>query len=94
MKGVDKAVERQQSVNATQTQKDVRSNPGSEIEIENMFKIDGMRMTQDKLRDSTTMPKPGLRKNKLVAKYGTNFRYLGIVNNGIDRVSSGMKMLK
>ena len=31
------------------------------------------------------MPKPGLRKNKLVAKYGTNFRYLGIVKKGIDR---------
>ena len=33
------------------------------------------------------MPKPGLRKNKLVAKYGTNFRYLGIVKNGLDRVT-------
>ena len=33
------------------------------------------------------MPKPGLRKNKLVAKNGTNFRYLGIVKNGIDRVT-------
>ena len=33
------------------------------------------------------MPKPGLRKNKLVARYGTNFRYLGIVKNGIDRVT-------
>ena len=32
------------------------------------------------------MPKPGVRKNKLVAKYGTNFRYLGIVKNGLDRV--------
>ena len=33
------------------------------------------------------MLKPGLRKNKLVAKYRTNFRYLGIVKNGIDRVT-------
>ena len=33
------------------------------------------------------MPKPGLRKNKLVAKYGTNFRYLGIVKGGLDRVT-------
>ena len=33
------------------------------------------------------MPKPGIRKNKLVAKYGTNFRYLGIVKNGLDRVT-------
>ena len=41
---------------------------------------------QDK-QDGKIMPKPGLRKNKLVAKYGTNFRYLGIVKNGIDRVT-------
>ena len=33
------------------------------------------------------MPKPGTFKNKLVAKYGTNFRYLGKVKNGLDRVS-------
>ena len=33
------------------------------------------------------MPKPGIYKNKLVAKYGTNFRYLGIVKNGLDRVT-------
>ena len=33
------------------------------------------------------MPKPCLRKNKLVAKYRTNFSYLGIVKNGIDRVT-------
>ena len=82
---VGKAVERQQSVDATQTQKDVRSHPGNEIE--NVFKIDGTKMAQDKPRDGNIMPKPGLRKNKLVAKYGTNFRYLGIVKNGIDRVT-------
>ena len=81
------AVERQQSVDATQIQKDVRSNPGSEIEIENVFKIDSTKIAQDKPRDGTIMPKPGLRQNKLVAKYGTNFRYLGIVKNGIDRVT-------
>ena len=48
LKSVDKAVERQQSVDTKQTQKDVRSNPGSEIQIENVFKIDGTRMAQDK----------------------------------------------
>ena len=32
------------------------------------------------------MPKPSIRKNKLVAKYGTNFRYMGLVKNGLDRV--------
>ena len=47
----------------------------------------GTRMAQDKPRDGKITPKPGLRKNKLVAKYGTNFRYLGIVKNGIDRVT-------
>ena len=62
-------------------QKDIRSNPGDEIE--NEFKTDGTRMAQD----GKITPKPGLRKNKLVAKYGTNFRYPGIVKNGIDRVT-------
>ena len=33
------------------------------------------------------MPKPGVRKNKLVAKYGTNVRYMGIVKNGLARVT-------
>ena len=33
------------------------------------------------------MPKPGIYKNKSVAKYGTNLRYLGIVKNGLDRVT-------
>ena len=44
-------------------------------------------MALDKPQDGKIMPKPGLRKNKLVAKYGTNFRYLGIVENGLDRVT-------
>ena len=77
-------MDRQPPVDATEVQevqKDVRSNPGDEIE--NEFKTDGTRMAQD----GKIMPKPGLRKNKLVAKYGTNFRYLGIVKNGIDRVT-------
>ena len=81
---VNKAVDKEQPVDATEAQvvqKDVRSNPGDEIE--NGFKTDGTRMAQD----GKITPKPGLRKNKLVAKYGTNFRYLGIVKNGIDRVT-------
>ena len=85
---INKAADRQPPVDATQVQeaqKDVRSNPGDEIE--NAFKTDGTRMAQDKPKDGKIMPKPGLRKNKLVAKYGTNFRYLGIVKNGIDRVT-------
>ena len=49
---INKAVDRQPPVDVTEVQKvkkDVRSNPGSEIEMENVFKIDGMRMAQDKL---------------------------------------------
>ena len=82
---IDKAVGSQQSVDMTKTQKDVRSNPGDEIE--NVFKTDGTRMALDKPRDGKITPKSGLRKNKLVAKYGTHFRYLRIVKNGIDRVT-------
>ena len=33
------------------------------------------------------MPKPGIRKNKLMVKYGTNFRCLGKVKNGLNRVT-------
>ena len=48
---------------------------------------------QDKARDERVTPKAGIRKNKLVAKYRTNFRYLGIVKNGLDRVMVGMSIL-
>ena len=43
-------------------------------------------MVQNEVHDEKVMPKPGIRTNKLVAKYGTNFRYMGIVKNGLDRV--------
>ena len=59
MNQINKAVDRQPPVNATEVQevqKDVRSNPGDEIE--NEFKTDGTRMAQD----GKIMPKPGLRK--------------------------------
>ena len=36
---------------------------------------------------NTIGPKQGTYKNKLVAEYGTNFRYLGMVKNGLDRVT-------
>ena len=36
---------------------------------------------------NTIAPKQGTYKNKLVAEYGTNFRYLGKVKNGLDRVT-------
>ena len=39
------------------------------------------------------MPKPGIRKNKLVAKYRTNFRYMTIVKNGLDRVMVVMSIM-
>ena len=75
------AVDRQQPVDATEVPRDVRSNPGNEID--NVYNSDSTEMAQD----GKITPKPGLRKNKLVAKYRTNFRYLGIVKNGIDRVT-------
>ena len=31
--------------------------------------------------------KPGTAKNKLFPEYGTNFRYIGEVKNGLDRVT-------
>ena len=74
---INKAVDKQQPVHATEVQKDIRSSPGDEIVN------DGTKMAHD----GRITPKPGLRKNKLVAKYGTNFRYLGVVKNGIDRVT-------
>ena len=62
-----KAVDRQPPVDATEAQKDFRSSPGDGIVN------DGTKMAHD----GKITPKPGLRKNKLVAKCGTNFRYLG-----------------
>ena len=78
---MDKSVEKQIPVEATEENKEVRSNPGDESG--NEAKTDGTKLAQDNKKT----PKPGHRKNKLVAKYGTNFRYLGIVKNGIDRVT-------
>ena len=74
---ISEAVDRQPPVDVTEVQKDIRSCPGDGIVN------DGTKMAHD----GKITPKPGLRKNKLVAKYGTNFRYLGIVKNGIDRVT-------
>ena len=36
---------------------------------------------------NTIGPKQGIYRNKLVAEYGTNFRYIGKVKNGLDRVT-------
>ena len=60
----------------------LRSNPGSVDAVTEY----GTNVVQNKVHDEKVMPKPGIRKNKLVAKYGTNFRYMGIVKNGLDRV--------
>ena len=78
---IDQSMNTQIPVEVTEENKEVRSNP--EDEIENELKTDGTELAQD----SKITPKPGHRKNKLVAKYGTNFRYMGIVKNGIDRVT-------
>ena len=81
MNQIDESLNTQIPVEVTEENKEVRSNP--EDEIENEPNTDGNELAQD----SKIMPKPGHRKNKLVAKYGTNFRYMGIVKNGIDRVT-------
>ena len=82
---IDKAVDKQQTVNVIVVQKNVRSNPGNTND--NAVNADGTEMVQNKICDENVMPKPGVRKNKLVAKYGTNFRYMGIVKNGLNRVT-------
>ena len=86
---IDKAVDKQQPVDVTVVQKEfsedgLRSNP-SNVD-ENAVNADGTNMVQNKICDENVMLKPGIRKNKLGAKYGTNFRYMGIVKNGLDRV--------
>ena len=60
----------------------LRSNPGRVDSIAEY----GRDTLEKKVHDEKVTPKPGIRKNKLVLKYGTNFRYLGIVKNGLDRV--------
>ena len=74
---LNEAVHERHHVHATEVQTDTRSSPGDNIEN------DGTELAHD----SNITPKPNIRRNKLVAKYGTNFRYLGIVKNGIDRVT-------
>ena len=78
---MDQSMNTQIPVEVTEENKEVRSNP--EDEIDNELNADGTELAQD----SNIMPKPGHKKNKLVAKYGTNFRYMGVVKNGIDRVT-------
>ena len=38
-------------------------------------------------KDEKIIPKPGTFNNKLVAKYGTHFRYLGKVKDGLDSMT-------
>ena len=38
-------------------------------------------------RHAYTGPKPGVEHNRLSPEYGTNFRYIGEVKNGLDRVT-------
>ena len=37
--------------------------------------------------NTKVVPKPGTGNNKLFASYGTNFRYVGEIKNGLDRIS-------
>ena len=38
-------------------------------------------------RDAYIGPKPGVEHNRLFSEYGTNFRYIGEVKHGLDRVT-------
>ena len=38
-------------------------------------------------RDVSIGPKPGVEHNRLFPEYGTNFRYIGEVKHGLDRVT-------
>ena len=38
-------------------------------------------------QDAYIRPKPGTKHNRLFSKYGTNFRYVGEVKHGLDRVT-------
>ena len=38
-------------------------------------------------RDTYIGPKPGVQHNRLFPEYGTNFRYIGEVKHGLDRVT-------
>ena len=72
---IDKAVDKQQPVDVTVVQR-----------MLGLTLVIWMKKQIVQIRDGNITPKPGIRKNKLVAKYETNFRYMGIVKNGLDRV--------
>ena len=38
-------------------------------------------------QDAPIGPKPGTQHNRLFPEYGTNFRYIGEVKHGLDRVT-------
>ena len=57
---IAKSVDKQHTVDATEVQKDIRSNPGDAIE--NVFKTDGTNMAQDKPRDDKITPNLVLEK--------------------------------
>ena len=92
---IDKVVDKQKPVKVTVVQIDsnkdrLRSNPGNENV--DAVKEYSTNVVQNKIRDENIMPKPGIRKNKLVAKYETNFRYMGIVKNGLHRMTVVMSI--
>ena len=87
LREIDNAADKQKHVEMTMVQKDfnegrLRSNPGSVDSVAEYC----TNVVHNKVHDEKVMPKPGIRKNKLVAKYGSNFRYMGLVKNGLDRV--------
>ena len=58
-----------------------------ETEHKEFIGIDMPRLDKN-LRDTgSIILKPGTAKNKLFPGYGTNFRYIGEIKNGLDRVT-------
>ena len=57
------------------------------IELKEFIGIDMARLDINLRHTGSIILKPGTAKNKLFLGYGTNFRYIGEVKNGLDRVT-------
>ena len=60
-----------------------------EIELKEFIGIDMPDLDRNlrEIHTGSIILKPGTAKNKLFPGYGTNFRYIGEVKNGLDRVT-------
>ena len=58
-----------------------------EIKLKEFIGINMSRLGKNLRYTGSIILKPGTAKNKLFPGYGTNFRYIGDVKNGLDRVT-------